>query len=287
MQSSNSLIKNQYYQPELFEDILKRLNENEVDINNVSRMDIAGVDEFHVRGAEVSYELVQEIYHNNAKVLDVGCALGGPSRMLADEYNCEVTGIDICNEYIRTAKKLSELVGLIDKTKFIQADALDLPFEDGSFDIVWTQHVQMNIQDKKKFYSEISRVLTDEGVLIYYDIFQKNKESIIYPVLWANNASLSFLETITVVNALLLELGFKKLQSTDQTYKAKQFLNNLFEKIKKYGPPKLGLNVLMGNSTKKKLGNILEGLENNKIELQSGIYRKKSFFETNNLSAKN
>lgn len=274
MKISNSLIEYQYYQPELFEEILFRLKENEVDINNVSRRDITGVDEFNVRGAEVSKELVQEIYLNNAKVLDVGCALGGSSRLLADVYNCEVTGIDLCNEYIRTAKKLSELVGLVDKTKFIHADALYLPFEDGSFDIVWTQHVQMNIQDKTKFYSEINRVLTDDGVLIYYDIFQKNKESIIYPVPWANNASLSFLETISVVNTLLLELGFKKLQTTDQTYKAKQFLIHLFEKIKINGQPNLGLNVLMGNSTKKKLGNILEGLEKNKIELQSGIYRK-------------
>ena len=91
--------------------------------------------------------------------------------MLADDYNCRVTGIDLSHEFIRTASALSELVGLQDKTDFIQASALELPFEDGSFDVAWTQHVQMNISDKAKFYSEINRVLSDSGTFVYYDIF--------------------------------------------------------------------------------------------------------------------
>jgi len=274
MKKLNSFVEKQYYQPELFEDILKRLQEQGVNLNNVSRSDIAGVDEFHVRGAEVSKELAKEIGLINSKVLDVGCGIGGPGRMLADEFNCKVTGIDISHEFIRTAQKLTELVGLKNKTEFIQGDALDLPFNSESFDVVWTQHVQMNIHDKTKFYSEIKRVLTDKGILIYYDIFMKDKEDVDYPVPWANDSSVSFLETITTMDNLLKDLDFTKLQTTDQTYKAIQFLKNLFEKIKMNGPPKLGLNVLMGDSTKEKLSNILKGLEENKIVLQSGIYKK-------------
>jgi len=161
MQSSKSQIKKQYFSVDLFEDICKRLEQQGVDLKKFTRNDISWVDEFHVRGAEVSNELVQEIYLNDTKVLDVGCGLGGPARMLAHRFNCKVTGVDLCEEYIRTARKLSELTGLTDKTDFIQADALDLPFENDSFDIVWTQHVQMNIEDKTKFYSEIKRVLVD------------------------------------------------------------------------------------------------------------------------------
>lgn len=194
--------------------------------------------------------------------------------MLADEFNCKVTGIDMSHEFIRTAQKLSEIVGLKDKTEFIQADAINLPFDNESFDVVWTQHVQMNISDKAKFYSEIKRVLTDKGTLIYYDVFKKDNEDVDYPVPWANDASVSFLGTISTMNNLLKNLEFTKLQTTDQTYKATQFLISLFEKIKKNGPPKLGLNVLMGDSTKEKLNNILKGLEENKIVLQSGIYKK-------------
>jgi len=274
MSERNIRIENQYDLPELFEDILKRLEEQGIDLSNVSRYNIAGVDEFHIRGAEVSKELVDEFDLRDLKVLDVGCGLGGPCRMLADEFNCQVSGIDMSHEFIRTAQKLSELVGLNGKTEFVQGDALDLPFEDGSFNIVWTQHVQMNIEDKSKFYSEISRVLDNNGVLIYYDIFKKDTQDVNYPVPWANDNSISFLQTIENMESILKDLDFTREHVTDQTAQGIEFFKNVFEKINISGPPKIGLNVLLGSSTREKLGNVLTGLEEDKIELQSGIYRK-------------
>lgn len=268
------LIENQYNVSGLFEDILKRLKDQGVDLDNLSRSDIAGVDEFHLRGVEVTKELVAEFDFKNLKVLDVGCGLGGPSRMLADEFNCKVSGIDMSHEYIRTARKLSEIIKLNGTTEFVQGDALELPYEDGLFDVVWTQHVQMNIEDKVKFYSEINRVLKNNGALIYYDIFKKNNEDVNYPVPWANNASISYLQTIANMDSILNNLGLSKTQTTDQTEGAIAFLHELFNKIKTNAQKKLGLNVLMGSSTKEKLGNVQKALETNKIELQSGIYKK-------------
>jgi len=282
MQNAETQIKKQYYLPGLFKDICARLEQQGIDLKKVSRNDLSGVDELHVRGAEVSNELVNEIFLNDAKVLDVGCGLGGPARMLADRFNCHVTGIDLCKEYISTAQQLSELTGLAKQTKFVYGDAMNLPFSNGSFDIVWTQHVQMNIEDKTRFYSEIKRVLTEEGALVYYDIFKKNGGNVQYPVPWANTASISFLETISDVDALLNDLGFIKTQTTDQTVKAGQFLARMFEKVETNSMPVLGLNVLMGKATGKKLSNILKGIEENKIELQSGIYRKRNLMNKNN-----
>ena len=276
MKQLNGAIEDQYYKPDLFEDIFERLQEQGVNTTNISRTDIAGVDEFHVRGAEVSKELAKEFNLTNANVLDVGCGIGGPSRMLADEFNCNVTGVDISFEFIRTAYKLTELVGLEEKTRYIQADAIDLPFDDGTFDVVWTQHVQMNIKDKVKFYSEINRVLSKKGILIYYDIFKKNGKDVNYPVPWADDASVSFLGPIKAMNKILKKLKFTELQTTDQTSQATLFLTNLVEKMKKNGQPKLGLNVLMGDSTKEKLTNTLNGINEDRIELQSGIYQRKN-----------
>jgi len=276
MEALHTLIEIQYHTPGLFEDILKRLEEQEVNISNVSREDLAGVDELHVRGAEVSLELASEIKLDDLRVLDVGCGIGGPSRMLADEFNCQVTGIDLSHEYIRTAKGLSELVGLQDKTDFIQSNALELPFENGSFDVVWTQHVQMNIHHKLKFYSEIERVLTEQGTFIYYDIFRTESGKVNYPVPWADDASMSFLGTTSNMDDILERLCFKNIRTTDQSYKGITFLQDLFAKLKMNGPPKLGLNVLMGASTREKLVNILLGLKEEQIVLQSGIYKKRA-----------
>jgi len=275
MGTLNTLIEKQYHAPGLYEDILERLDELNVDINSVSREDIAEVDEFHVRGAEVSRELAGQIKLDHSRVLDVGCGLGGPSRMLAEEYNCQVTGIDLSHEYIRTARGLSELVGLQDSTSYIQSDALELPFENGSFDVVWTQHVQMNIRHKLKFYSEIERVLTKHGTFIYYDIFTTDRGEVRFPMPWANDSSASFLVTPSEMDDILERLCFKNLLTTNQTQQGKQFLTDLFEKLKANGPAKLGLNVLMGSSTKEKLVNILLGLEEEQIVLQSGIYVKR------------
>jgi ubiquinone/menaquinone biosynthesis C-methylase UbiE len=277
MEEMNTLVENQYHLSGLYEDIVKRLGEQEIQVDKVSRKHLAGVDEFHVRGAEVSQELASEVKLENTMVLDVGCGIGGPSRMLADDYNCRVTGIDLSHEFIRTARALSQLVGLGSKTKFIQASALDLPFEDRSFDVAWTQHVQMNIREKREFYSEIERVLTSRGTFIYYDIFRKNWDEVDYPMPWADDPSVSFLETTSKMDKMLQELCFEKVLISDQTNRGMEFLEGLFENLKKNGPSKLGLNVLMGSSTKEKLINLLKGLKEGKLELQSGIYKKQGW----------
>ncbi len=272
MEQLNKLIKIQYFAPHLYENILHRLEDQQIDLESVSRKNIAGVDEFHVRGAEVTRELAVETGLHRAKVLDVGCGLGGPARMLAEEFECHVTGIDMSGEFIRTARNLSKLVGLSDKTVFKHADALHLPFENGSFDVVWTQHVQMNVSNKSRFYSEIERVLTPEGMFIYYDIFKKNQGEVIHPVPWADDASLTFLQTPSAMAAILENLGMTSGITTDQTQKGISFLMGLFERIRQNGPPKIGLNVLMGSSTIDKLKNVLIGFNESQIVLQSGVF---------------
>lgn len=266
-------VETHYSRPGIFETILSKLHEQ--GIQNPTRKDIAGVDEFHVRGAEVSLELAHETGLNTGtRVLDIGCGIGGPCRMLAEKFGCHATGVDITEEYIRTAGLLSELVGLSAHTKFLHADALELPFANASFDVAWTQHVQMNIEDKKRFYTEISRVLIKGGRFIYYDIFKKGKEPIYYPVPWADDPSISFLTTTAALHELLSGLGFSRVQTKDQTEAGIQFFSRMQDKISKGEGPLIGLHLLIGNSAKEKLANVSRNLAEGRIELQSGIYLK-------------
>lgn len=274
MESLNQSIENHYLKEGLYEDIINRLKEQGIALTDVKRADIAGVDEFHVRGAAVSKELAHSIDLNGLNVLDVGCGLGGPCRMLADEHNCNTTGIDLSTEYIRTANKLSELVNLHNKTTFIQGDATILPFKDSTFDVVWTQHVQMNIPNKKQFYSEINRVLKTGGYFLFYDILKKGDEEVKYPMPWASKIDYSFLFKAEEMDGYLTELGLTKEQSTNQTQAGIDFFDALVAKLKEFGPPKIGLNVLMGDTTKPKLMNLLSHLKSGKLELKSGVYKK-------------
>ena len=263
-----------YHRPDLYETIIEKLQEQGVDLARVSRKDIAGVDEFHVRGAEVSMELAMSLDLKGKTLLDVGCGIGGPCRMLAELYHCQATGIDLNEEYIRTAERLSQLVGLSEHTNFLRANATELPFEDHSFDVVWTQHVQMNIQNKVSFYQEIFRVLNPGGSFLYYDIFKRDNTPIVYPVPWADEASISFLFPPEEMNRLLLDIGFRVLHTKDQTEKGIAFFEKLMKRIKEKGPPKIGINLLMGEKTPVKIGNLLSALKEGKLQLQSGVYSK-------------
>ncbi len=273
MKTLNQSIEDHYLKENLYEEIVDRLIEMGKDLENISRVDIAPVDEFHVRGAAVSKELAELIQISNKSVLDIGCGLGGPCRMLAELYDCKVTGIDLSNEYIRTATQLSTLVGLESKTSFVQGDATSLPFEDDSFDVVWTQHVQMNIPDKLKFYTEVKRVLEPGGFFLYYDIFKKDDSEVSYPMPWASSEDQSFLFKTNALHELLQSLGLQKVSTKDQTQAGVEFFEEMLVKLKEFGPPKIGLNVLMGETTKPKLLNLLEHLKNGSLELECGIYQ--------------
>ena len=194
--------------------------------------------------------------------------------MLADAYGCQTTGIDLSTEFVRTANALSKLVRIDEKTKFVQGSATDLPFDDESFDVVWTQHVQMNVPDKEKFYSEAYRVLKPGGYFLYYDIFKKNDGNIKYPMPWASRQELSFLTTNNEMARILHGLGFSRITMSDQTQAGIDFFDTLSKKTKEPGPPKMGLNLLMGDSTIPKLTNLSTHLQNELLLLESGVFKK-------------
>ena len=272
--SYSESVQSHYFVSELYNSILDKLKTIGVDLNNVKRTDLSSVDEFHVRGLEVSKELAQQITSSNLKVLDVGCGLGGPARMIADEKGCTVTGLDLSQEFINTAKALSKLVNLDSKTTFLKADALDLPFERNSFDIVWTQHVQMNISDKKKFYSEIFRVLKTGGKFLYYDIFKSSDNDINYPMPWASRQDLSHLINIAELEKILNSIGFNSFSKKNQTDAGLGSIKQMLLHIKEFGPPILGLNVLMGKDTKQKISNAFNHFDQGDLQLWSGFVKK-------------
>jgi ubiquinone/menaquinone biosynthesis C-methylase UbiE len=163
--------------------VLAALRAAGLDPARLALADIAPLDQFHVRGRAASEELAARLAPAaGAAVLDVGCGLGGPARMLAATYGSRVTGIDLSAGFVAVANMLSGLAGLADSVACLQADALDLPFGAASFDAVWTEHVAKNIADRPRLYAEIRRVLKPGGRLAVYDVVAGDAGPLVFPV---------------------------------------------------------------------------------------------------------
>lgn len=192
----NKTIEDHYARSDLGAAILSALVAAGKNPENLTPDDLVALDEFHIRGREATRELASRLHLDQTKgVLDVGSGIGGASRFLAVKFGCHVTGLDLTEEYCRVATMLAERLGLGERVKYQHGDALRLPFDDASFDVVWTQHTAMNIQDKRTLYAEIRRVLKSGGLLAIYDILAGPVGPLHFPVPWARDPSTSFLIT--------------------------------------------------------------------------------------------
>ena len=125
MQSDLKPVENHYGRGGILQSIVAALEKSGIDTKQLAPADLAPVDEFHIRGREATLELAQRAkLKPGSRVLDVGCGLGGSARYLATEQGCQVVGIDLTHEYIETANKLADLVGLDHQVEFHQGSAL-------------------------------------------------------------------------------------------------------------------------------------------------------------------
>ena len=194
MSESPSPIQAQYAHGSLLEAIDAALKDAGASRSRPTVEDLAPVDAFHIRGRQATRELVESLPFLEAPaVLDVGCGIGGTARFLADEFGAHVLGVDVTEEYCEVARELTRRVQLDDQITFRQANALDLPVESDRFDLVVSEHVQMNVSDKQGYVREIARVLTPGGLLALYGIFAGIDGDRHYPVPWADEPSVSFL----------------------------------------------------------------------------------------------
>lgn len=99
-------------------------------------------------------------------VIDAGCGVGGSSRHLARKFGCTAKGITLSPYQAERGNELAKEQGLQDSCQFRVADALDMPFADNSFDLVWSLESGEHMPDKKQFVNELFRVAEPGGRII-------------------------------------------------------------------------------------------------------------------------
>ena len=127
-------------------------------------------DYLSIGGVNSTKELARlaEVESGN-HVLDIGSGVGGPSIYLAGIVGCHVTGIDLVETNVCEANERAKGRGLSATVNFQVGDALNLPFEDSSFDVVWGQDAWCHVPDKAALIVEVTRVLRAGGKVAFTD----------------------------------------------------------------------------------------------------------------------
>jgi len=217
--------------------------------------DLAGVDEFHLGGREATQDLAAFMeLRAGMHLLDVGCGIGGPARYFA-ERGCQVTGIDLTDEFVRVAESLTRMVKLDGNAGFRQASALDMPFDSGSFDGAYEIHVGMNIADKAEVFREVARVLKPGARFAIFDIMLREDGSFDFPVPWARNPETSFVVGIDAYHQALQAAGLRIDHQRERRKFAMEFMQRMLSQARSATTP-LGVELLMGEQASLMLKNV-------------------------------
>lgn len=232
------------------------------DLDRLTTADLAPVDEFHLGWHPQTVGLATRLaFPPGTRLLDIGAGIGGPARHFAEAHGCSVTGIDLTPAFVAAATELSARTGLADKTRFVEGSALSLPFADASFDAATLIHVGMNIADKPRLFAEARRVLVPGGTFALYEVMRVGEGALPFPQPWADTEATSFVETPATYHDLLAAAGFRVTLEEDRTPFVRELAHNMREKAAAEGPPRLGLQVIIGPTASDRMANLFQSLE--------------------------
>ena len=122
----------------------------------------------------------------STRILDMGSGYGGPARYLAKKYGCKATCLNVSVVQNEKARQLAKEAGLEDLVTVLEGSFEDVPVEDHSFDVIWSQEAFLHSGNKAKIVSEIKRVLVpDTGKVVFADpmVAEGADESRLQPIL--------------------------------------------------------------------------------------------------------
>lgn len=272
--SSSERISQHYGSAGLPDRIVSALKEAGKSLDSLTIEDLAPLDQFHTRGLAATRELIAFAgVKPGSRVLDVGSGLGGPARVLAAEKNCHVTGVDITKEFCDVATMLSKMTRLNHSTAFRHGDATALPFQNRQFDLAVTIQIQMSIENKRQFYSEIFRVLKPGGRFVFQDIMDGLGGEIHLPVPWTTRREENFLISVDALREILKATDFKIETLEDFSEEALAWRKNQPAAAGLTLSP-LGMHVVMGEQYVRMQSNMVQNLEERRVAFVRGAASK-------------
>jgi len=237
------------------------------DLDHLQPADLGLLEDFHTMGRIATSELVDLVgITSEHEVLDAGSGIGGTARYIADRCGCTVTAVDLTQEYCETACWLNRLVGLDKQITVRRADVTALPFADATFQVVFSQHVQMNVADKASLYREARRVMVSGGRLAMWDIVSGEGGELDFPLPWADEPGLSHLAKSDRLRATVESSGFAIEHWNDRTEQA----GAIMQTVLTLPPGLLGLHAFVPDFAEK-AKNLTNALTDGRLRVIQGV----------------
>jgi cyclopropane fatty-acyl-phospholipid synthase-like methyltransferase len=189
-----------------------------------------GLDQFHSGGSEAVDRLLPSLHlATGTTVLDVGSGLGGPARQVARSTGCTVVGVDITPAYVEAARALTHTAGLAERVSFFCSDIA--AFDRTEFDAAYTMHVQMNVADKRTYFTEIAHRLRPGARFATFEVCLSGDTEPTPPLPWSLDGTDSFLATADELRDTIQASGFEPVEWVDETAWVRQWFQDLGGRI--------------------------------------------------------
>ncbi len=120
----------------------------------------------------------------NTKIIDFGGGFSGSARHLAKRFGCHVTVINLSETENERGRKMNLRQGLDHLIDILDGSYDDVPIEDNSFDVVWSEDAILHSNNKEKVIQEASRLLKPGGDFVFSDPMQTDNcdETVLEPI---------------------------------------------------------------------------------------------------------
>ncbi|MEZ4744532.1 MAG: methyltransferase domain-containing protein [Calditrichia bacterium] len=170
-------------------------------------------------------------------ILDIGCGIGGSSLYLAEKFGARVTGITLSPYQVNRATERAAAAGMSEKVRFQVADALNPPFENGQFDLLWSLESGEHMPEKEKFIQKCYDLLKPGGTFLMATWCHRNlppalsddEQELLNRIY--NVYHLPYILSINEYAQIAENIGFTNIETTDWSDAVAPFWNAVVKSV--------------------------------------------------------
>lgn len=194
---------------------------------------------------------------DQARLIDLGSGIGGTARYLAKTYGCQVVALNLSETENERHRKMNREQGVDHLIEVVDGNFETLPYEDQSFDVVWSQDAFLHSPDRRKVLQEAVRVMKPGAELIFTDPMQTEEayDDYLQPIL--KRIHLESMATPRFYQDTCRELGLEVLSFENLQVQLANHYGNVLKETQRREEELRGKNV-----SEEYLAHMKEGLRN-------------------------